>query len=107
MRKAYRKEVQLSGSFTHASDNLNNLEVSGKWISMEVTNISKTGLNFKAPMTQLLKVDDDIQLRFTLDNSTTSLVKKSALIKSVRKNNVSCQFQSTDIHDTTLGFYFL
>lgn len=107
MRKAYRKEVQLSGSFTHASDNLSRLEVPRKWISMEVTNISKIGLNFKAPMTRLLQVDDNIQLRFNLDNSSTSLIKKSAMIKSVRKNNVSCQFQNTDKHDTTLGFYFL
>ena len=107
MRKAYRKEVQLSGSFSNTQDQRSRLEAPDRWISMEVTNISKIGLNFKAPMTQLLHVDDNIQLRFNLDNSSTSLIKKSAIIKSVRKNNVSCQFQNSDKHDTTLGFYFL
>lgn len=107
MRKVFRKEVQLSGSFTHDSDDLNRLEVSGKWFPMEVTNISKSGLNFKTAMTRLFQVDGNIQLRFNLDNSSNSVINKSALIKSVRQNNVGCQFQNTDKHDTTLGFYFL
>jgi hypothetical protein len=107
MRKVYRKEVQLSGSFTHDSDDLNRLEVSGKWFPMEVTNISKSGLNFKTGMSRSLQVDGNVQLRFNLDNSSESLIYKSAMIKSVRQNNVGCQFQNIDKYDTTLGFYFL
>ncbi len=107
MRKVYRKEVQLSGSFARDSDNLNKLGVSEKWYSIEITNISKGGLNFKAPTTRLLQAGDNINLRFNLDNSRKSLINKSALIKSVRKNNVGCQFQNIDKHDKTLGFYFL
>ena len=107
MRKVYRKEVQLSGSFARDLDELNKLEVPEKWFSMEVTNISKRGLNFKTPMTRLLQIGDNIQLRFNLDNSSKSLINKSAIIRSVRKNNVGCQFQNIDKHDTTLGFYFL
>ncbi|BHH82255.1 hypothetical protein LA52FAK_05440 [Desulforhopalus sp. 52FAK] len=107
MRKAYRKKVQLSGSYTHVPNDRTYLTVPMKWISMEVTNISKNGLCFKAPMTQSLEIDDDIQLRFNLDNSSNSLMKKSAIIKSIRKNSVSCQFQDADENDTTLGFYFL
>ena len=107
MRKVYRKEVQLSGSFTHDSDDLNRLEVSGKWFPMEVTNISKSGLNFKTAMSRSLQVDGNVQLRFNLDNSSESLIYKSAMIKSVRQNNVGCQFQNIDKYDTTLGFYFL
>ncbi|MFT5702582.1 MAG: hypothetical protein ACI8ZB_005505 [Desulforhopalus sp.] len=107
MRKVYRKEVQLSGSFARDSDDLNRLEVPGKLFSMEVTNISKRGLNFKTVMTRSLQVGDNIQLRFNLDNSSKSPIKKSAMIKSVNKMNVGCQFQYIDKHDTTLGFYFL
>ena len=107
MRKAYRKEVQLSGSFAIDSGGLNKSTVLEKWLSMEVTNISKGGLNFKTPMTLLLKVGDNIQLRFTLDNSKKSLIKTSAIIHSVGNNAVGCQFQNTDEYDSILGFYFL
>ncbi len=107
MRKVYRKEVKLSGSFTHNSADLNRLEVSEKWFPMELTNISKSGLSFKTPMTRLLQVDGKVQLRFNLDNSSKSLINKSAIIKSVRQNNVGCQFQNIDKNDTILGFYFL
>ena len=74
---------------------------------MEVKDISKGGLNFKTGMTLLLKVGDNIQLRFTLDNSKKSLIKTSAIIKSVGNNTVGCQFQNTDEYDSILGFYFL
>ncbi len=107
MRKTYRKEVRLPGSFTRSSDELNRLDGPGKWFSMEIINISKNGLNFKIPTTRFWRVGDTVQLRFNLDNSSRSLIHKSAMIKSVGKNNVGCQFQGTDKHDTTLGFYFL
>ena len=107
MRKAYRKEVQLSGSFAIGSGGLNTLTVQEKWLSMEVKNISRGGLNFKTPITQLLKAGDNIQLRFTLDNSKKSLIKTSAIIKSVGNNAVVCQFHNTDEYDSILGFYFL
>lgn len=107
MRKAFRKEVQLFGSFSPGFDELNKIETTGKWNSMEVTNISKIGLNFKTPVTKLLTIGDHVQLKFNLDNSTNSLINKKAMIKSVRKNQVGCEFQNGNKSDTTLGFYFI
>ena len=107
MRKAYRKEVRLSGSFAIDSGGLNKLSALENWLSMEITNISKGGLNFKTPMTRLLNKGDTIKLRFALDNSKKSLIKTSAIIKSVGNNTVGCQFLNTDEYDSILGFYFL
>ncbi len=107
MRKLYRKEVQLPGSFSSDSAAMNRLDVSEKWFSMEVENISKSGLKFKSPMTRLLHEGDNIQLRFNLDNSSESLINKLAMIKSVNNSSVGCQFQDCDKHDSALGFYFL
>lgn len=107
MRKTHRKDVKLEGLFTSREDEFDTLAVSSGWGPMEVTNISKTGLNFETPQARLLQVGEDIQLRFNLDNNNKSLIKKSAKIKSVRKNSVGCQFQNSDKSDVTLGFYFL
>lgn len=107
MRKLYRKDVQFPGSFSRDSADMNRLEVGEKWFSMEVENISKSGLKFKSPMTRLLHEGDNIQLRFNLDNSKESLINKLAMIKSINNNSVGCQFQNSGKDDTTLGFYFL
>lgn len=107
MRKMHRKHVLLSGSFGRDPNNRNNAEAIDNWSAMKVTNISKSGLNFTTPISRVLQVGDKIHLRFNLDNSTKSLINKSAMIKSVRDNNVGCQFKSNGKQDTTLGFYFL
>lgn len=107
MRKNYRKKVQLPGSCSRGSDNPKRMDSQGKWLSMEITNISKGGLNFETPMATLFTVGEHIQLRFALDNSSRSLIDISAIIRSVRKNEVGCQFQESEKHETTLGFYFL
>lgn len=107
MRHTYRKDVQLEGLFTQDTSDVNKLAVSGGWSAMEVTNISKQGLNFTTPNARILNIGDQVQLQFNLDNNKKSLIKKPAEIKSVRKNNVGCQFLGSDKQDVTLGFYFI
>lgn len=107
MRKMYRKQVYLPGSFGRDPNNRNNAGAIDKWSAMKITNISKSGLNFTTPISKVLQVGDNIHLKFNLDNSAKSLINKTAMIKSVRDHNVGCQFKSNGKQDTTLGFYFL
>lgn len=107
MRQAYRKTVRLEGLFAQDINDLNKISVAHIWGPMVVQNLSKTGLNFTADKAGRLRTGDRVHLRFHLDNSSQSLIKKSAQVKSVRGDRVGCQFLNTDRYDITLGFYFL
>ena len=107
MRHAYRKAVRLEGLFARDANDLNQMAVAHIWGPMVVQNLSKTGLNFTADNAGRLNIGDRVHLRFHLDNSSKSLIKKSAQVKSVRGASVGCQFLNADRYDITLGFYFL
>ncbi len=107
MRHTYRKKVQLDGLFAQDINNVNKLAVKRGWSAIEVTNISKNGLNFTSPQARMLQIGDLVQVKFNLDNSTKSLIEKSAEIKSIIHNNIGCNFQGSGKQDVTLGFYFL
>ncbi len=107
MRQTFRKDVHLHGQFAKKSNDMNKLAVSGSWSVMDVTNISRNGLNFTSHLAITLKVGELIKLKFNLDNNKKTLIEKTAEIKSIRENNIGCHFQGSDQHDVTLGFYFL
>ncbi len=107
MRHTYRKTVRLEGLFAQDVSELNKMAVVNVWGPMVVTNISKTGLKFTAEKAGLLRHEDQVHLRFNLDNSANSLIKKSARVKSVQGDTVGCAFLGSDRYDVTLGFYFL
>ncbi|MDJ0801479.1 MAG: zinc ribbon domain-containing protein [Desulfobacterales bacterium] len=107
MRHTFRKAVQLDGLFAQDMSHLNKMAVVNVWGPMVVTNISKTGLKFTAEKASLLHLEDRVHLRFYLDNSSKTLIKKSALVKSIRGDTVGCEFLGSDRYDVTLGFYFL
>ncbi len=107
MRHSFRKAVRLEGIFAQDINHINKLAVSNVWGPMVVTNLSKTGLNFTSDKAGLLRCGDRVQLRFYLDNSSKTLIKKPGQVKSVLKDTVGCQFKGTDRYDVTLGFYFL
>ena len=107
MRQSYRKAVCLEGIFAQDVSDINKLKVDNVWGPMMVTNLSKTGLNFTSDKAGRLRRGDQLQLRFYLDNSSKTLIKKPAEVKSVHKDTVGCQFKGSDRYDVTLGFYFL
>ena len=107
MRHTYRKAVRLDGLFAQDVSDLNKMAVVNVWGPMVVTNISKTGLKFTAQKASLLRNGDRVHLRFYLDNSAKTLIKKSAQVKSIQGDTVGCEFLGSDRYDVTLGFYFL
>ncbi len=107
MRHTFRKTVRLDGLFAQDVSHLNKMAVVNVWGPMVVTNISKTGLSFTAEKASLLHTGDRVHLRFYLDNSSKTLIKKSAQVKSIQGDTVGCEFLGSDRYDVTLGFYFL
>ena len=107
LRSNYRKEVRLEGYFAQSRHSGNKLAPGDVWGPMVVQNLSKTGLQFKCGNAGLLRVGDQLQVRFNLDNANQTLIKKTGVVRSVFADTVGCQFHGTDQYDAALGFYFL
>ena len=107
LRTNFRKEVRLEGYFAQSRHSGNKLASGDVWGPMVVQNLSKTGLQFKCGNAGLLRVGDQLQVRFNLDNANQTLIKKTGVVRSVFADTVGCQFHGTDPYDAALGFYFL
>ncbi len=107
LRTIYRKQVRLEGYFAQALHNGNKLTSGDVWGPMVVQNLSKAGLNFTCGNANQLRIGDQLQVRFNLDNANQTLIKKAVIVKSVHADTVGCQFEGTDRYDAALGFYFL
>jgi hypothetical protein len=56
--------------------------------------------------TNLFHPDDEVKIEFQLDDAQDSLIRKKALVRSVYKKYVGCQFiEPADGFDPDLGFY--
>jgi len=107
LRTIYRKQVRLEGYFAQALHKGNKLTSGDVWGPMVVQNLSKAGLKFTCSNANQLRIGDQLQVRFNLDNANQTLIKKAVIVKSVHADTVGCQFEGTDRYDAALGFYFL
>ncbi|MBI9074699.1 MAG: PilZ domain-containing protein [Desulfatibacillum sp.] len=98
-RKTWRKSTELNGLYTKASDET----MGGR---MVVKNISQGGVGFVTKSKNRLEIGDLINLKFNLDDTEKSQIRKRAVVRVVEENYTGCQF--TDIsgtYDKALGFY--
>jgi hypothetical protein len=96
-RKFYRKDTNLKGVFI--------LESNNKELPMTVTNISRSGLQFKSSTDTNLKLGDSVLIQFRLDDKFKSLIKKKAIIRRIEGMHIGVEFSFTDEYDKLLGFY--
>jgi hypothetical protein len=106
-RRAYRKQVHLSGYFTLGEDSGDTPLKESFWGQMVVVDLSKNGLRFTTEKADLLRRGEILTVRFNLDNSNQSPINKTARIISINGYAVGCQFEGDDSYDITLGFYFI
>lgn len=99
-RKAYRKEIKLSGDYAH----LPHKRPRGK---MLVVNISKTGIGAQISGAHSIKEGHELQMTFNLDDRHHSLIDKKVVVRLVRKSYVGCEFIEPTSHDRALGFYLM
>ncbi len=96
-RKYYRKETKLPGVFR--------LDKNGKESPMTVTNVSRSGLQFRTSESKNLEMEDLVALEFRLDDKNKSMVKKKAIVKKIEGNMIGAEFCFLDDYDKVLGFY--
>ena len=100
VRKAYRKETRLHGSyFKHSAG-----QEQGR---IMVRNISLSGIGFTTLIKHNLKQGDKVKLKFTLDDKRRSEIEKNGVVRVVNDKSIGCQFTDPDQQDEALGFYLM
>ena len=102
LRKTFRKKVKLQGTFKH---------LSAAWSTageIEIEDISRTGLNFRAKGSVKLAVGDEIRLRFVLDDANTSAVEKDAVVRRIHRDLIGVEFaKPISEREPDLAFYIM
>jgi hypothetical protein len=96
-RQSHRKRADLSGIYQILNDR-------GGGIA-SIRDISKDGIGFTVSGTHNVKVGQKIQLVFSLDDRKQTPLQKQAVVRSVHKNRIGCEFSRMQAFEKDLGFY--
>ena len=98
-REYYRKKVNLQG--TYFDPKYKNFDY------IYIENLSLSGVGFKTNMKCRLRVDDMIEMKFTLDNQKRTEICKKGIVKRVYDRSVGVEFCNMSDYSTELGFYLM
>ena len=98
-RRNFRKLTNLPGTYHIISAGS-----SGSGI-IQVTNLSRGGAEFTVSGGHNLVKDLEINLEFQLNDKKQTVLKKQAVIKTVRQNVIGCEFKCSGEMDKALGFF--
>ncbi len=103
-RQHYRKQVDLKGEYTLIAPAKGSN-------SLDVRNISRTGLGFTVDRTTLqklnLEVGQKVRIHFALDDNKQTPIHKIAIVRSVTSNLIGCEYADQIEMDKALGFYLI
>ena len=85
-RKRVRKNTYLRGTYINHSQK----DCSG---DVFIQNISVAGLEFTSLYVQNFKVEDELTVKFILDDEHHSKISKDAIVRDVRQRSVGCEFE--------------
>ena len=75
---------------------------------MQVKNISRTGIGFVVPTEHNLKVGDRIEVMFKLDDTESTRMERTAIVRRVvEENYLGCEFTDIGHIDKDTGFYVM
>ena len=100
LRKMYRKDTSIRGSYV----NLSQKNESGIMI---VKDVSMGGIGFQAVGGNRIKNEDELEVTFTLDDTHSSVIKKQVVVRIVKDQFVGCEYLHAQEYDKALGFYLL
>ena len=98
-RRFYRKQTSLPGTYEITSEG----GVGGGII--HINNVSRGGVGFTVSGLHRIEKDQEVQIEFQLNDKNKTVLKKQAVVKSVRQNTVGCEFRCTAEMDKALGFF--
>jgi hypothetical protein len=98
-RRFYRKQTSLPGTYEITS------EGGGGGGIIHINNVSRGGVGFTVSGLHRIEKDQEMQIEFQLNDKNKTVLKKQAVVKSVRQNTVGCEFKRTVEMDKALGFF--
>jgi hypothetical protein len=101
-RKRVRKSPQLKGTY------INHSQKDSKG-DLAIQDLSITGLSFTCPNIHLFKIEDELTIEFILNDEQRTVIRKDAIVRSVRENSVGCEFESGGelAFEGPLGYYIM
>lgn len=114
LRKSFRKDVNFEGIFLFIDQDLRwgkmlseSIETKIKPINCRVINISLGGVCLSVKENVEINENDRILIKFELDNSASTRIEKTAIVKKIKDSTISCEFDESAHNDKDLRFYFL
>jgi len=98
-RRTYRKKVKLDGRYVTLTRHEGG--------QMTVLDLSLGGLSFEAPGGHSLQPGEVLEVRFTLDNSWSTLITKQVEVLSVQGSHIGAKFCKIFERDPDLGLYLM
>jgi hypothetical protein len=101
-RKRVRKKTNLRGTYVNHTQN----ESKG---SLTVRDISVSGLSFTSLDHYNFNVDDELSIKFALDDEHQSEIRKEAIVRVIHKTFIGCEFEKGGdlAFDGPLGLYIM
>jgi hypothetical protein len=96
-RKHYRKKVQLPCEYI--------VQRKGDKGEAIIWELSVTGIRFETLRPHQISTDDILDVKFKLDNTLRSKIRRFAKVIWVKNRNIGAQFSETNYYDNDLGFY--
>ena len=97
--KTYRKKVLLAGTYR----NLRNPKTMG----IIVRDVSRNGIGFNCMSHHELKVGDELEVNFYLDDPRRSQISRTATVRWINGCEIGASFRKMTTVDEELGFYLL
>lgn len=96
-RQQHRKHTQLKGIYQILDDTGGGSAV--------IRDLSRNGIGFTVAGIHNIQVGQNISIDFVLDNPKQTELKKQAVVRSVNKNLIGCEFRREQAFEKDLGFY--
>ncbi|MFH2091318.1 MAG: HDOD domain-containing protein [Pseudomonadota bacterium] len=97
--RACGKTVSLAGRFVRLK--------TGESGHMRVEQVSLVSIGFRISRSHRIRVDEFLDVVFTLDNLKKDVVKRRALVKEIKGNFVYADFYNPPPYAKNLGFYLM
>lgn len=98
-RRSYRKETDLDGTYEATDHTTGGI--------VKIHDLSLGGARFEVRGVHDIQPGNKGSLVFTLSDRNATVIAKDVTIKSVRGNEIGCEFADTQAYDRDLGFYLM
>ena len=97
-RRHYRKATKLPGTYKLEAP------ATGGGI-ITILNISRSGVGFSISGPHVIKIGQQVRLRFTLDDKKHTFIDKLVVIKAIKGTYIGCELIESQVFEKDLGFY--